>query len=98
MVRKVVGNCKFKIFNGLRVIIFQVKQDIFLVDEVLPCDFNSINDDKIKAAKEALQKAQFSFHFIDENNYYFKELFTPSTVSKRCDQCKMGFRNYMVKN
>ena len=59
-----------------------------------------MNDDKVKTAKKALQKLKhhyISFHLIDENNYYFKELFTPSTVSKRCDQCKMGFRNYMVK-
>ena len=64
------------------------------------CDFNSMNDDKIKIAKEALQKLKdyyISFHLIDKNNYYFKELFTPSTVSKQCDQCKMAFRNYMVK-
>ena len=34
MIRKVVGNSKFKRFNRLRVIIFQVKKDVFLVDEV----------------------------------------------------------------
>ena len=66
----------------------------------LLCYFNSMNDDKIKTAKEALEKLKdhyISFPLIDENNYYFKEPFTPSTVSKRCDQCKMGFRSYMVK-
>ena len=44
-----------------------------------------MDDDKVKTAKKALQKLKhhcISFHLIDENNYYFKELFTPSTVSK----------------
>ena len=66
----------------------------------LLCDCNSMNDEKIKTAKEALEKLKdhyISFQLIDENNYYFKEPFTPSTVSKRCDQCKMVFRNYMMK-
>ena len=48
-------------------------------------DFNSMDDDKVKTAKKALQKLKhhyISFHLIDENNYYFKGLFTPSTVSK----------------
>ena len=51
----------------------------------LLCDFNSMNDDKIKTAKEALEELKdhyISFPLIDENNYYFKEPFTPSTVSK----------------
>ena len=32
-------------------------------------------------------------HSINENNYFFKELFSPDNNSKRCDTCEMKFKN-----
>ena len=64
----------------------------------LLCDFNSMNDQKI--TPEALERLMLHYnsqHLIDENNYPFKELFTPSNFSKRCESCKMEFKNCMVK-
>ena len=31
-------------------------------------------------------------HSVNENNYFFKELFSPNN-SKRCDTCEMKFKN-----
>lgn len=65
----------------------------------LLCDFNSKNDEAIETW-EALQKLRLHnifCHLINENNYHFKELFTPSNVSKRCDSCKIEFEDCMVK-
>ena len=32
-------------------------------------------------------------HSVNENNYFFKELFSPDNNSKRCDTCEMKFKN-----
>ena len=32
-------------------------------------------------------------HSINENNYFFKELFSPNNNSKKCDTCEVKFKN-----
>ena len=36
-------------------------------------------------------------HSVNENNYFFKELFSPDNNSKRCDTCEMEFKNCRQK-
>ena len=36
-------------------------------------------------------------HSVNENNYFFRELFSPDNVSKRCDECKLEFKNSRLK-
>ena len=37
------------------------------------------------------------YHFIKESNYFFRELFSPDNSSKRCDECKIEFKNSRLK-
>ena len=36
-------------------------------------------------------------HSMNENNYFFRELFSPDNLSKRCDECKLEFENCGLK-
>ena len=36
-------------------------------------------------------------HSINENNYFFRELFSPDSVSKQRDECKLEFKNCRLK-
>ena len=58
-----------------------------------------MNDEKIEEteALEILRKHYISYHLINENNYYFKQLFLPSKYSNECDRCNIEFKNCMVK-
>ena len=38
------------------------------------------------------------YHFISENNYFFMELFSPGNISRKCDECKLEFKNCRLKN
>ena len=39
-------------------------------------------------------KSHYQFyHFINKNNYFYGELFSPDNISKRCDECKIEFKN-----
>ena len=57
-----------------------------------------MSDNKIEAteALENLRKHYISYHSIDENNYYFKQLFLPSNSSKKSDRCNIEFKNCAV--
>ena len=37
------------------------------------------------------------YHFIKETNYFFRELFSLDNSSKRCDECKIEFKNCRLK-
>ena len=37
------------------------------------------------------------YHSINENIYLFRELFSPDNLSKRCDECKLEFKNCRLK-
>ena len=37
------------------------------------------------------------YHSIKENDYFFMQLFLPDDNSKRCDECKMQFKNCRQK-
>ena len=54
-----------------------------------------MSENKIEAT-EALENLR-KHHSIDENNYYFKELFLPSNYSKKCDRSNTEFKNCTVK-
>ena len=36
-------------------------------------------------------------HSVNENNYFFKELFSPDNNSRRCDTWEMEFKNCRQK-
>ena len=62
----------------------------------LLCNFNSFKDDDVIETQETLERLKshyISHHLINENNFHFKELFLPDSVSKRCEKCRMEFRN-----
>ena len=37
------------------------------------------------------------YHSINKNIYLFRELFSPDNLSKRCDECKLEFKNCRLK-
>ena len=37
------------------------------------------------------------YHSINENNYFFREIFPPDNNSKRCDECQIEFKNNRKK-
>ena len=52
------------------------------------------------ADTESLKHHYISYHQINSNNYFFKELFQPDNYnihSERCDECQMQFRNHSQK-
>ena len=55
----------------------------------LICD-KYFNDDILKCHYQL-------YNFIKENNYLFRELFSPDNSSKRCDECKTEFRSCRLK-
>ena len=46
---------------------------------------------------EVLKLHYECYHSVDPNNYFFRELFTPDNNSKRCDECKIQFKNWRQK-
>ena len=36
-------------------------------------------------------------HSVNENNYFFRELFPPNNNAKRCDECQLQFKNNRQK-
>ena len=48
-------------------------------------------------SKETLKMHYIWHHSINENNYFFIELFSPDTNSKRCEDCKMDFKSCRLK-
>ena len=55
----------------------------------LKCN-NNLNDEVLKLHYQY-------YHSINENNYFFKELFLPDNACKRCDECKIEFKNCRSK-
>ena len=59
----------------------------------LLCNFQNPNDEELK-------KHFIAYHFVDKDNYFFKELFshnTKSRYSKNFDECKIKFRSCRQK-
>ena len=48
-------------------------------------------------SEETLKMHYIWHHSINENNYFFIELFSPDANSKRCDNCKMDFKSCRLK-
>ena len=46
---------------------------------------------------DVLKSHYLDHHSINENNYFFRELFSPDNVSKRCDECKLEFKSCRLK-
>ena len=46
---------------------------------------------------ETLKMHYIWHHSINENNYFSRELFSPDNNSKRCDECKVKFKNCRLK-
>ena len=46
---------------------------------------------------EVLKSHNVWHHSINENNYFFRELFSPDNISRRCDECKLEFKNFRLK-
>ena len=46
---------------------------------------------------ETLKMHYIWHHSINENDYFFRELFSPNNNSKRSDECKMEFKNCRLK-
>lgn len=46
---------------------------------------------------DVLKPHYLCYHYINENNYFFRELFSPDNVSKRFDECKLEFKNCRLK-
>ena len=46
---------------------------------------------------EVLKSHNVWHHSINENNYFFRELFSPNNISRRCDECKLEFKNFRLK-
>ena len=46
---------------------------------------------------EVLKNYYQYYHSVNENNYFFKELFLPDNNSKRCDECQIQFKNCRQK-
>ena len=46
---------------------------------------------------DVLKPDYLYYHSINENNYFFRELFSPDNVSKRFDECKLEFKNCRLK-
>ena len=43
-------------------------------------------------------KSHYQFyHFINQNNYFYRELFSPDNISKRCDECKIESKSCRLK-
>ena len=43
-------------------------------------------------------KSHYQFyHFINEKNYFYRELFSLDNISKRYDECKTEFKSYRLK-
>ena len=60
----------------------------------LLCDLQNDNDEELK-------NHYIYFHFINKNNYFFKELFSIKTENKyarRCEECKITFNSCREKN
>ena len=53
-----------------------------------------------RADAESLKNHYISYHQINSNKYFFKELLQLDNFnihSKRCDECQMQFRNHRLK-
>ena len=46
---------------------------------------------------EVLKLHNERYHSVDPNNYFFREHFTPDNNWKRCDECKIQFKNCRQK-
>ena len=55
------------------------------------CNLNGMSD-------ETLKMPYIWHHSINENNYFFRELFSPDNNSKRCDEFKKEFNCRLKKN
>ena len=43
-------------------------------------------------------KSHYQFyHFINEKNYFYREIFSLDNTSKRYDECKTEFKSYRLK-
>ena len=51
-----------------------------------------------KYFNDGVLKLHYQYHhFINESNYFFRELFSQDNSSKRCDECKIEFKNCRLK-
>ena len=56
----------------------------------LICNATTFSDDVYKSHYQ-------DYHSINENDYFFRELFSPDGVLQRCDECKLEFKSCRLK-
>ena len=54
------------------------------------CDATNFSDDVLKSHYQ-------DYHSINENDYFFRELFSSDSVLQRCDECKLEFKRCRLK-
>ena len=58
--------------------------------ECLLCDIRCFT-------QEVLKNHYQSYHFVDTEDQYFKDLFLPDTIEKTCKSCNLTFKNCRTK-